>query len=124
IGDEFSAEYFQGHGYSSFILEGESDDPVKVSEEIKSEVARLIKEGIDPRLLNAVKRSAYGDAVKNFDSTEGIVRDMVECAISGGDLFDTVEILKEITDRDIIERLKALDKQASVLSVVSPKKKG
>ena len=124
IGDEFSAEYFQGHGYSSFIIEGESDDPVKVSEEIKAEVARLIKEGIDPRLLNAVKRSAYGDAVKNFDSTEGIVRDMVECAISGGDLFDTVEILREITDEDIIERLKALDEKASVLSVISPKKKG
>ncbi len=124
IGDEFSAEYFQGFGYSAFIIEGESDEPEKVAEEIKKEVKRLINDGIDLRLLNAVKRSAFGDAVKNFDSTEGIVRDMIECAISGGELFDTVEILKEITPEDITERLKALNEESSVLSVISPKKKG
>ncbi len=124
IGDEFSAEYFQGHGYSAFIIEGESDEPERVCEEIKKEISRLIREGVDPRLLSAIKRSAFGDAVKNFDSTEGIVRDMIECAISGGDLFDTVEILKEITPEEVTERLKSLKEEAAVLSVILPKKKG
>lgn len=124
IGDEFSAEYFQGEGYSAFLIEGETDEPVKVSEEIKKEIARLISKGVDKRLLEAIKRSAFGDAVKRFDSTDNIVTDMVDCAVSGGDLFDTIEILKGITEQDIIDRLGALKDESSVLSVIKAKKKG
>ncbi len=123
IGDEFSSEYFQGRGYSVILFEGESDHPEKVAEEIKQEISRLIAEGIDGRLLNAVKKSAYGDAIKRFDSTEGIVMDMIDCAVSGGNLFDTAEILKDITEDDIIRRLSTLKAELSVLSVINPKRK-
>lgn len=122
IGDEFSAEYFQGNGYSAFLIDGESDKPERVAEEIKKEICRLKAEGIDGELLSAIKRSAYGDAVKRFDSIEGIVTDMIDCAISGGDLFDTVDILKEITADDIQNRLHSLKDELSVLSVVKPGK--
>lgn len=124
IGDEFSAEYFQGEGYAAFIVEGETDRPEAVADEIKKEIKSLVSSGIDKRLLEAIKKSAFGDAVKRFDSTEGIVMDMIDCAISGGELFDTVDILKTITADDIINKLKALKDEASVLSVIRPKKKG
>lgn len=124
IGDEFSAEYFQGEGYAAFVIEGESDTPERVAEAIKAEVERLIKEGIDEKLLTAIKRSAYGDAVKRFDSTDNIVTDMMDCALFGGNLFDTADILREITSADIIARLKTLKPESSVLSVVRGKKKG
>ena len=124
IGDEFSAEYFEGEGYAAFLIEGETDKPEVVAEEIKKEIAELIKNGIDKRLLEAIKRSAYGDAVKRFDSTDNIVTDMVDCAVCGGELFDTVDILKEISEEDIIERLKTLKPESSVLSVIRAKKKG
>jgi predicted Zn-dependent peptidase len=122
IGDEFSAEYFQGSGYSAFLIDGESDDPEAVAQAIKKEIKRLITEGIDRELLTAIKRSAYGDAVKRFDSNEAIVTDMIDCAVSGGDLFDTVEILKEITAEDVEKRLHSLKEELSVLSVIKPAK--
>lgn len=123
IGDEFSAEYFQGDGYSAILIEGETDEPETVAGEIKKEIKSLIDGGIDEKLLSAIKRSAFGDAVKKFDSTESIVMDMIDCAVSGGDLFDTVEILKEITADDIICRLKSLKEDSSVLSVIKPKER-
>lgn len=121
IGDEFSSEYFEGRGYSAFIFEGETKNPEKVAEEIKQEIKRLAEKGIDTKLLNAAKRAAYGDAVKRFDSNEGIVMDMVDCAVSGGELFDTLEILKQITDEDINNRLRTFSDEGSVLSVVKRK---
>lgn len=124
IDNELSAEHFQGEGYSAFMIEGESDNPEFVAEEIKKEVKSLILNGIDKKLLSAVKKAAYGDAVKRFDNTENIVSDMMDCAISGGGLFDELEILKQIHEKDIIECLKKMTEEAHVLSVINPKKKG
>lgn len=121
IGDEFSSEYFEGRGYSAFIFEGESKEPKMVADEIKKEIKRLTEDGIDKALLTAAKRAAYGDAVKRFDSNEGIVMDMVDCAVSGGELFDTLDILKQITDEDINSRLKTFKEESSSLSVIKRK---
>ena len=123
ISDEFSSEYFEGRGYSAFVFEGETDEPRKVAEEISREIKRLIENGIDEKLLAAAKKSAFGDAVKRFDSVEGIVMDMIDCAVSGGELFDTVESLREVTAEDITERLKELKDECSVLSVINPKRR-
>ncbi len=122
IDNELSSEHFQGEGYSAFMIEGESDDPKAVAEEIKKEIKKLILNGIDNKLLTAVKKAAYGDTVKRFDSTDNIVTDMLDCAISGDGLFEELEILKEITEQDIIGCLEKMTEESSVLSVI--KKKG
>ncbi|MBO5873353.1 MAG: insulinase family protein [Clostridia bacterium] len=123
ISDEFSSEYFEGRGYSAFVFEGETDEPRGVAEEISREIKYILENGIDEKLLEAAKKSAFGDAVKRFDSVEGIVMDMIDCAVSGGELFDTVKQLREITAEDITERLKVLKDECSVLSVVNPKRR-
>ena len=92
------------------------------AEEIKKEIARLINDGINSRLFSAIKKAAYGEAVKRFDSNDNIVTDMIDVAISGGTLFDSLDILKEISEADIIRCLKKFTDEASVLSVIIPKK--
>lgn len=120
INDEFSSEYFQGNGYATILFEGESSDPKAVADAIDTEIQRILREGVDERLLEAAKKSAYGDAVRRFDSTENIVMDMIDCAVCGGDLFDTVGLLEKITPEDILARLRLLKKESSVLSVILP----
>lgn len=121
INDEFSGEYFVGNGYSCIMFDGESKEPEKVREEIQKEIERLLKEGIDENLFQAVKLSAYGEAIRQFDSNESIVMGMVDCAINGGTIFDMSDTLKNVTKEDILERLKGLKKESSVLSVILPK---
>lgn len=122
IDNELSAEHFQGEGYSAFMIEGESESPAAVAEEIKKEIKNLTENGIDTRLFTAIKKAAYGDAVKRFDSTDSIVTDMMDCAVSGGGLFDPADILKDITEQDVIDCLKKFTEESAVLSVISPKK--
>ena len=105
------------------MFEGETNEPRRVAEEISREIKYIIENGIDEKLLEAAKKSAFGDAVKRFDSVEGIVMDMIDCAVSGGELFDTVKQLREITAEDITQRLRSLKDEYSVLSVVNPKRR-
>lgn len=121
INDEFSYDNFSGPGYSAVMFDGESSNPKAVSEEIVKEIKRISKEGLDKKIFDAVKKSLYGDAVRRFDNTENIVMDMVECALSSENLFEVLEALKSITEEDVLNRIKGLTEESSVLSVILPK---
>lgn len=121
INDEFSYDVFSGPGYSAIIFDGESSDPKAVSQEILNEIKRIGREGIDGKMFEAVKKSLYGDAVRRFDNAESIAMNMVECAMSSENLFETFDVLKSITEQDVLERINGLTEESAVLSVILPK---
>ncbi len=123
INDEFSFEYFNGEGYAAALFEGESQNPQKVAEEIKAEITRLKDEGLNKKLFNAVRSNFYGNAIRNYNSMESIAMDLVDCAMTGHDLFDEIKYLKAITVDDVYKRLAVLDNEKTVLSVIVPKEK-
>lgn len=120
INDEFSTEYFTGYGYSAVIFEGESSNPKAVAEEIKKEIARIKTEGIDKKLFSAVRSGMYGNAIRVFDSVEGIAMHMTEAAMTDSGLFDEIKYLKSVTSEDVYKRLLKLEDEKSVLSVILP----
>ena len=120
INDEFSTEYFTGYGYAATIFEGESSDPRAVAEEIKKEIARLKAEGIDKKLFTAVRAGMYGNAIRLFDSVEGIAMQMVDAAMCDTGVFDDIKYLKSVTSEDVYKRLLKLEDEKSVLSVIMP----
>lgn len=120
INDEFSSEYFTGNGYSAVIFEGESSDPKRVAEEIKKEVERIKTEGIDKKLFSAIRCGMYGNAIRLFDSVEGIAMQFVDCAMQSGGLFDEIKYLKSVTAEDVFKRISLLDNEKTVLSVIKP----
>ncbi|MBE6750269.1 MAG: insulinase family protein [Ruminococcaceae bacterium] len=120
INDEFSSEYFSGNGYCATIFEGESKNPAAVAEAIKNEVKRLKAEGIDKKLFSAIRCGMYGNAIRLFDSVEGIAMQLVDCAMNGSGLFDELKYLKSVTKEDVERRLELLDCENTVLSVINP----
>lgn len=122
INDEFDSEYFQGNGYATPIWQGESNDPGAVAEEIKGEVSRLKKEGIDEELFESVRRTLYGAAIKRYNTVDAIVMNLVDCAMDGTGPYDDVDILRSVTKSDVEERLTLLREDNTVLSVILPKR--
>ncbi len=120
INDEFSSEHFNGYGYSAVLFEGESNNPRAVAKEIKNEVERLRTEGIDKKLFSAVRAGMYGNAIRLFNSVEGIAMQMVDCAMNETELFDDIKYLKAVTVEDVQKRLSLLDNDNTVLSVILP----
>ena len=120
INDEFSTEHFCGYGYSAVIFEGESKNPRLVAEKIRNEIERIKIEGIDKKLFSAVRCGMYGNAIRLFDSVEGIAMQMVDCAMLDSGLFDDIKYLKSVTADDVYKRLLKLDGEKAVLSVIMP----
>lgn len=121
INDEFSYDYFNGPDYAVVFFDGESCNPKLVAKEIDFEIQRLIEEGIDTRLFEAVKKSEFGDSIRGFENLDGIVSDMVESAFYSDDIFDSINIIRDIKKDEIIRRLKGLKSQNAVLSIVKGK---
>ena len=120
INDEFSSEYFTGNGYAAVIFEGESCDPKRVADGIKTEVERLKADGIDKKLFSAVRCGMYGDAVRAMGNVESIAMQLVSCAMSDSGLFDELKYLKTVTPDDVYRRLSLLESEKTVLSVINP----
>ena len=121
VNDEFESEYFQGNGYAVALWQGESDDPTAVCDAIKAEVARLKNDGLDEELFESVRRTLYGAAIKRYNTVDGIVMSLVDCAMDGDGPFDDIEILRNLTKADVEERLSLLEPEKTVLSVIKPK---
>ena len=120
INDDFDCEYFTGNGYAAVIFEGESKDPQRIKNEIIAEIERLRLEGIDKKLFSAVKCGMYGNAVRKFNSVEGLAMKLTECAICEYDLFEEIKLLKTVSYDDVLKRLDVFDCENSVLSVINP----
>lgn len=122
INSSFSKEYFIGYGYEAITFDGESENPKAVSEEIKQEVARLKKEGIDENQFEAARRSLYGREIMEYNDIDSIANGFVSAHFGGYSVFDAVEIYRSVTREDIEKRLsQVMDEQYSALSVVKEK---
>ena len=106
--------------YSAFIFEGESKNPRLVAEKIRNEIERIKIEGIDKKLFSAIRCGMYGNAIRLFDSVEGIAMQMVDCAMNDCGLFDDIKYLKSVTAEDVYKRLLKFDGKNAVLSVINP----
>lgn len=122
INNSFSKEYFVGYGYEAILFDGESRDPKGVSKIIKEEVARLKAEGIDPELFEAVRRSAYGKEIMEYNDIDSIANAMIGAHFSGYCLFDVMDIYKQVTLEDIEARLsQVMNEKYSAISIVKEK---
>ncbi|MBQ2677210.1 MAG: insulinase family protein [Clostridia bacterium] len=122
INDSFSAEYFYGHGYSSIIVEGESQQPEKVYDIINQEIESVRKNGIDKNAFESAKKSLYGSCVSVYNSVENTVMSMVSAAFAEEGIFDYTEYVKDMTYEDVCCRFEnILKKEFSAISVVKSK---
>lgn len=121
INDSFGYEYFEGSGYASIIFSGESKDPYKTAEIIKSEIEKLHKNGILEEDFLMAQKAIYGKAVSVLNSVENIAHALLSLEFSNKELFSVIETIAKTTLNDVNTRLKnELDILNSSLSVIVP----
>lgn len=124
INSSFSKEYFIGYGYEAVMFDGESVDPSAVCDAIKQEVKRLKAHGITDEQFEAVRRLMYGREIMEYNDIDSLANGFVSAHFGGYSIFDSIEIFKSVTKKDIESRLeKMLDERYSALSVVKDKHK-
>ncbi len=122
INSSFSNEYFIGYGYETVLFEGESENPQAVADALKAEIARVKKDGIDCELFESVRRSMYGKEIMMYNDIDSVANSMITCDFNGWNMFDAMDIYKNVTVSDLEKRLSnMMFEQYSALSVVKNK---
>ena len=119
INASFAYEQFEGPGYNSIFFSGESKEPKKVEEVIKSYINKMRKEGISEEDFECARRATYGDALSSLNSVDtsaNLVEDFCFCSRN---LFEYFDAVANATAEDIENRLKdILDTENTTLSVI------
>lgn len=123
INSAFGVGTFYGRGYFSATFSGESAQPDAVAEKIKTEIARLRREGIEPEAFEASRRQLYAAEIRRCDNVEGAVDMLVGAAVDGDRPYDALEFFRSVTVQEAQEFLRtALQADKTTLSVVNPMK--
>ena len=118
------------HGYTiseSFaygFLSGESEEPRAVVKKVLDHIDAVRKQGLCESDFIRCKRVLYADAVRMFDSTEGIANELFAFACDGTELLSYTDVIDGITLEDIKNSFeKAFSTESMTLSVILPLKK-
>lgn len=101
INTSFGTEYFCGRGYAAPIFSGESNNALKVKEEIINEIEKLSKSGIGEDDFNISRKRLYGIEIRSFNDVDDLANSLVDSYFNNCSLFDTVECYKTVTKEDV-----------------------
>ena len=108
--------------YAHITISGQSNNPEKVIEELKNEIEKLKRNGIDEKIFNRVKKKMYGSYVTEFDDVTDIARMFMGDYFKGINSFDYIENHKQVTKEFVEEILKdVFDENKMILSIVKGK---
>lgn len=119
INDSFGYEYFEGRGYASILISGESRNPEKVTEMIKDAILKMHENGVSDEEFEMSKKAIYGKSIEVLDSPENIANILIGFDFSKRELYKYIDAIANITKKDVENRLKEqLDINNYSLSVV------
>lgn len=119
INNTFDCEIFDGDGYMSLIFSGESSQPDEIRQAVVNEFSRILKDGVCERDFQRIKKSSYGDLIRQLNNVPAVASLMINNALSGIGTYDIIDTFSEITSQDVYEFIKSeLTEDKLVLSVI------
>lgn len=119
INQTFNYEIFEGEGYSSVLLGGESRNPEQVYYSVKEYIKDLKENGLSKEDFLISKKAVYGDAVSSLNSVSSIANNLMDSHFNNREMFSYVECIYNLEFEDIEKKFdEVLDYNNSALSVV------
>lgn len=119
INSTFSFEVFEGPGYLSVILGGESRNPKKAADIIKEYINSVRENGISREDFESSKKACYGDAVSSLNNIQNIGNALIASHFTNREFFKNIDALAEVKFEDLERRFgEILNTSNCALSVV------
>jgi predicted Zn-dependent peptidase len=124
INSTFGYDIMAKDGIFFTAFTGESDDPDRVCELCLEEIERVKQEGFDQKLFDIVRKSTYGQIIRELSNPERVCSGfMVSGMIDGVDSFCQIRALRDLTAEQCRQEVEQLiDPQYCAVSVVRPEK--
>lgn len=121
INDTFSTEVFDGDGFFTLILSGESADARAVRDKLLEAIVQAQQNGLDAAAFEACRKKTYGGLVRGLNNVSAVTETMASAHMAGYGLFDPMRVLSELTVEDCIRFLQQeVDVRRNTLSIIAP----
>lgn len=121
ISPSMSYGYTISESFAYHSIAGEADDPYLILQKTLDYISYVKENGLGITDFENAKRVMYAEAVKLFDSTESIANTMFSFICEGYELFEYVELLRNITFDDVVREFsQAFNEETVTLSVINP----
>ena len=101
------------------IFSGESDKPEVIKEALFAEIERLLNEGINEKDFQRIKKSSYGNLVRELNNVEAVANLMLNSHMEDVGPYDAIQVLSDMTSSDVIDFMRReLIPDRSVMSVI------
>jgi predicted Zn-dependent peptidase len=105
ITTELGKEVFDGKGYFTLVLSGESENPEAVLERVLEYIEKAKREGLDRESFEALKKAEYGSVIRAMNHPDGYADNLMSFYFYGLDAFEFERRLAEVTFEDVTNAL-------------------
>ncbi len=105
VNGTFEGEIFSGDDYYSSIISGETSNPKLLISEVQQAISDLKKNGISQQQFEISKNAIYGSMIVDFENVEEVATSAVNQYFRGCNVYNSLEIFKEITLEDVNNQL-------------------
>ncbi len=121
INATFGSEVFSGRDYISLMVSGESREPEKVYEKVRSAFDNILEHGIPRDVFECAQKSVYGRYLRATERVDGIAMNLLNGHFPGVDMYETIEIAASATPEMVLDRIRrTYSSENSALSVIRP----
>lgn len=117
----FGYQVFDGRGFLTNMISGESQKSKLVMARIVDEFERVKETGIDEETFNRVKKKVYGGKIIGANDVESTALSLIDAHFYDNEYFEEFEILRNITLDDVNRVLRSsFNKDRVAISIVNP----
>ncbi|MDR5600909.1 pitrilysin family protein [Paenibacillus larvae] len=106
ISDSFGYEYNSTAEYAFSMVGGDTRDPGKLLDRIKEEVNKVIEKGLNEKIFERTRKKKIGNFLRMLNSPEAIANEFTKYRMKQIDLFDFLEVYKQISLQQATQRLR------------------
>ena len=108
--------------YAHIVISGQSNEPERVMKELKKEIEKLKKEGLEKQQFERIKKKIYGDYITEYNDISGVARMLMADYFKGINSFEYIENHKQVT-KEYAEKIlrEIFDENKMVISIVKGK---
>ncbi len=113
-------EYEFSRGYAHILISGQSNQPEEVYKAFREQLKKMKENGIDEAQFNRIRKTLYGDYIKEYNDVTDIARMFLADYFKGINSFDYIEQIMTVNTEYAQQVLKEVfNENMMVLSVVS-----
>ncbi|MBD2845223.1 insulinase family protein [Paenibacillus sp. IB182496] len=120
ISDGFGYEFNSSLHYGFSIIGGDTRDPDELLRRVTAALEQHARDGLDQQAFERTRRKRIGSYLRLLNSPEAIANEFTRHKFRGGDLFEQLQLLEQVSIAEAEERARLhFDPQQLAISIVS-----